>query len=86
MEPVKCQNCKGRKNESKDYKGCSTCSGYGIVFEVCNCPVCKKEYLSRPGNYTIYEGKRHVSVDGLTIIYDLTLGGLCENCYKLIHQ
>jgi hypothetical protein len=46
-----------------------TCGGYKIVWEVGTCRGCGREYYTTPGCYTIYEGKRFTTVDGLQLVY-----------------
>ena len=62
MNKIKCQQNNCKEN------GCSTCSGYGYVLETSHTPCCNKETWIRPGNYTIYEGKRRRSFDGLELV------------------
>lgn len=63
--------------------GCSTCGGYGVVLVQSKLPCCGKLYWHRPGGgFTVYEGKRWTSIDGVDTVW--TLGGqLCEECYAL---
>lgn len=76
MTTIKCQ-AKHDKNG-----GCSTCGGYGSVIVKSFCGKCKKPYWGRPGNYTMYEGKRWRSFDGLAIRSSMEHGVVCAECYE----
>lgn len=60
--------------------GCRTCGGYKFVLAIAECtfPGCSRQYLTRPGHWTIYAGKRFTSFDGLELWYPtLDSGAQC---------
>ena len=69
MNRIKCQGSDCKKN------GCYSCGGYGYVLETAQCSNCLQEYWTRPGNYTIYDGKKFTSIDGLEITFHLSTDG-----------
>lgn len=81
MNDIACQAC---TPESREKDGCHRCGGYcggyGVVLQVCSCHSCGKQYLSRPGCYTSYAGKRVTSFDGLELIQGNGL--VCLPCYE----
>lgn len=76
MNDIYCQQCTPEQRRSKDYKGCYTCGGYGILYVVAKCPGCGTKYYDRMGAFTIYEGKQFRSMDGLVLTYGMK-NGMC---------
>ena len=74
LKPIECQRCNGAK------QSCSVCGGYGIVYEVLRCDNCGREYYSRPGAYTLYDGKKFITMDGLEITYYCNKNGCKTTC------
>lgn len=74
LSRIKCQADHGDFS-----KGCSTCGGFGTVFDQVKLD-CGHKYWTRPGTYTMFEGKIFTSLDGLAIIC-LNIGSMCVTCY-----
>lgn len=72
--------CKDIKHSKEN--GCSTCGGYGHVYARSHCPSCKKSGYFRPGAYTLYEGKRYKSMDGLRMVARMNADDICEECHE----
>ena len=79
MKELDIINCQG---ENCNENGCYSCGGYGHVLKKYSC-ICDKQYWS-PGSsgYTVYEGKRWTSFDGLKMRESIEFGTLCESCYE----
>lgn len=74
IERIRCQADHG------DFKkGCGTCGGHGTVFDQVRLD-CGHKYWTRPGAYTVFEGKVFTSLDGLNIIC-LKNGSMCLACH-----
>lgn len=59
-----------RRRPDKEIDGCYTCGGYGYVYAWERaCDHCDRLALFRPGQFTIYVGKKFTSADGLTVTY-----------------
>lgn len=72
--------CKARHDENG---GCSACGGYGFLVQLCKAKCCGKEYWSRPGNFTVYAGKRYRTFDGTYFIVGEDLESRCTECAAL---
>lgn len=75
IKRIKCQ-----ANHGDFIKGCSSCGGYGTIFEEVKLD-CGHKYWSRPGAYSTYDGKIFTSLDGLKIIC-LKSGFMCVSCHE----
>jgi hypothetical protein len=84
-DKIQCQAPHTKK--ANGHFGCFVCGGYGFIAE-CSvaCDDCGRLALFRPGQFTVYVGKKFTSTDGLTVTYRTLIadrgkvGRVCEYC------
>lgn len=62
MTEIKCQKCK------PEDQGCERCGGYKVIVAKVHLQCCGREYWTRPGVRSMYDGKTWESFDGLGLI------------------
>lgn len=79
MKVIKCKRigCGAKKG-----KGCTSCGGYGHIFQKQKCTTCARFGWFRPHPLTVYVGKRYSSVDGLQMVVIDGVKIVCLECFK----